>query len=150
MRFLVPFAALMLASCGLPGTGPAQWTTMPPVKLADLEEPAAGTRPIGFQISDGDVKVVFNINLKTVSPIVSEVIFEIDGQRRVYRNEKEFWYQFTWPGGASARTSPVEGCTRTTEPSILSASTDPSLGSVSRLRTPVPTGRCDGWRCRSR
>ncbi len=45
MRFLVPFAALMLASCGLPGTGPAQWTTMPPIKLAELEEPAAGTRP---------------------------------------------------------------------------------------------------------
>jgi type VI secretion system protein ImpL len=43
-------------------------------------------------------KVVFNINLKTVSPIVSEVIFELDGQRRVYRNEKEFWYQFEWPG----------------------------------------------------
>ncbi|NUQ75782.1 MAG: type VI secretion system membrane subunit TssM [Polyangiaceae bacterium] len=43
-------------------------------------------------------KVVFNINLKTVSPIVSDVVFEIDGQRRVYRNEKEFWYQFTWPG----------------------------------------------------
>lgn len=43
-------------------------------------------------------KVVFNINLKTVSPIVSEVVFELDGQRRLYRNEKEFWYQFTWPG----------------------------------------------------
>jgi type VI secretion system protein ImpL len=42
--------------------------------------------------------VVFNINLKTVSPIVSEVVFEIDGQRRLYRNEKEFWYEFTWPG----------------------------------------------------
>lgn len=43
-------------------------------------------------------RVVFNINLKTVSPIVSEVVFELDGQRRTYRNEKEFWYQFAWPG----------------------------------------------------
>jgi hypothetical protein len=45
MRLFVPFAALMLASCGLPGTGPAQWTTMPPVKFAELEEPVPGTRP---------------------------------------------------------------------------------------------------------
>ncbi|MCC6558965.1 MAG: type VI secretion system membrane subunit TssM [Polyangiaceae bacterium] len=43
-------------------------------------------------------EVVFNINMKTVSPIVSEVIFEIDGQRRLYRNEKEIWQTFTWPG----------------------------------------------------
>ncbi len=51
MRFLVPFAALMLASCGLPGTGPAQWTTMPPVKLAELEEPVPGTRPAPPDVS---------------------------------------------------------------------------------------------------
>jgi type VI secretion system protein ImpL len=43
-------------------------------------------------------EVTFNINLKTVSPIVSEVIFEIDGQKRLYRNEKEFWHEFKWPG----------------------------------------------------
>jgi type VI secretion system protein ImpL len=43
-------------------------------------------------------KVVFHINMKTVSPIVSEVIFEIDGQKRLYRNEKEMWQTFTWPG----------------------------------------------------
>ena len=43
-------------------------------------------------------KVVFNINLKTVSPIVSEVVFEVDGQRKLYRNEKEFWQTFNWPG----------------------------------------------------
>jgi type VI secretion system protein ImpL len=42
--------------------------------------------------------VAFNVNLKTVSPIVSEVVFEIDGQKRVYRNEKEFWHTFKWPG----------------------------------------------------
>ena len=43
-------------------------------------------------------KVQFNINLKTVSPIVSEVEFEIDGQKKLYRNEKEFWQSFEWPG----------------------------------------------------
>jgi type VI secretion system protein ImpL len=42
--------------------------------------------------------VVFQINLKTVSPIVSDVVFEVDGQTRNYRNEKEFWYEFKWPG----------------------------------------------------
>ncbi|AKT38902.1 type VI secretion system membrane subunit TssM [Chondromyces crocatus] len=43
-------------------------------------------------------KVTFYINMKTVSPIVSEVLFEVDGQQRLYRNEKEFWHTFTWPG----------------------------------------------------
>jgi type VI secretion system protein ImpL len=42
--------------------------------------------------------VTFQVNLKTVSPIVSEVIFEIDGQKRLYRNEKPFFYEFKWPG----------------------------------------------------
>jgi type VI secretion system protein ImpL len=42
--------------------------------------------------------VSFQINLKTVSPIVSEVIFELDGQKRLYRNEKPFFYEFKWPG----------------------------------------------------
>jgi len=35
--------------------------------------------------------VEFQVNLRTVSPIVAEVILEIDGQKRLYRNEKEFW-----------------------------------------------------------
>jgi type VI secretion system protein ImpL len=42
--------------------------------------------------------VTFSINLKTVSPIVSEVIFEVDGQKKMYRNEKEIWQDFAWPG----------------------------------------------------
>jgi type VI secretion system protein ImpL len=46
-------------------------------------------------------QVVFHINMKTVSPIVSEVVFEIDGQERLYRNEKEFWHSFKWPGEGS-------------------------------------------------
>jgi type VI secretion system protein ImpL len=58
-------------------------------------------------------KVSFSINLKTVSPIVSEVIFDIDGQVRQYRNEKEFWYSFDWPGkkptGASIRVRGAGG-----------------------------------------
>ncbi|AUX44714.1 hypothetical protein SOCE26_061810 [Sorangium cellulosum] len=52
-----------------------------------------------FGSAGGDApKVVFHINMKTVSPIVSEVIFEVDGQKRLYRNEKEFWHTFNWPG----------------------------------------------------
>ncbi len=46
-----------------------------------------------------DPEVSFLVNLKTVSPIVSDVILEIDGQVRQYRNEKEFWHTFKWPGG---------------------------------------------------
>ncbi len=42
--------------------------------------------------------VKFRVNLTTVSPIVSEIEFEIDGQKRLYRNEKEFWHSFVWPG----------------------------------------------------
>ncbi len=49
-------------------------------------------------IKGEDPGVEFQINLKTVSPIVSDVILEIDGQTRHYRNEKEFWYEFKWPG----------------------------------------------------
>jgi type VI secretion system protein ImpL len=55
-----------------------------------------------FPVSDGEEagkpRVEFQVNLKTVSPIVSEVIFEIDGQKRVYRNEKEIWKPMVWPG----------------------------------------------------
>jgi type VI secretion system protein ImpL len=43
-------------------------------------------------------RVEFQINLKTVSPIVSEVILEIDGQKRLYRNERELWNPMVWPG----------------------------------------------------
>ena len=53
-------------------------------------------------------KVELQVNVKTVSPIVSEILFELDGQKRLYRNEKELWFPFTWPGpnageGASIR-----------------------------------------------
>jgi type VI secretion system protein ImpL len=49
----------------------------------------------------GKPHVEFQINLKTVSPIVSEVILEVDGQKRLYRNEKEFWNPMVWPGQKS-------------------------------------------------
>jgi type VI secretion system protein ImpL len=66
-----------------------------------------------FPIGEEKPKVAFNINLKTVSPIVSEVIFDIDGQVRSYKNEKEFWYSFEWPGkkptGASIRVRGAGG-----------------------------------------
>lgn len=48
--------------------------------------------------SQGDPGVKFKVNLTTVSPIVSEIVFELDGQKRSYRNEREFWRNFTWPG----------------------------------------------------
>jgi type VI secretion system protein ImpL len=56
-------------------------------------------------------KVVFQVNLKTVSPIVSEVTFEVDGQKKTYRNEKEFWKTFEWPGpdGPSGAALTVRG-----------------------------------------
>jgi len=66
-----------------------------------------------FGSGDEKPKITFNINLKTVSPIVSEVVFDIDGQVRQYRNEKEFWYAFEWPGkkptGASIRVRGAGG-----------------------------------------
>ncbi|HZO12584.1 MAG TPA: type VI secretion system membrane subunit TssM [Polyangiaceae bacterium] len=43
-------------------------------------------------------QVRFRVNLKTVSPIVSDIEFELDGQKKLYRNEKEFWHEFKWPG----------------------------------------------------
>ncbi len=59
-------------------------------------------------------KLEFNVNLTTVSPIVSEIIFTLDGDKRLYRNEKEFWHEFTWPGpepatGASIRIKGAGG-----------------------------------------
>ena len=66
-----------------------------------------------FVTGEEKPKVSFSINLKTVSPIVSEVVFDIDGQVRRYRNEKEFWYTFDWPGktptGASIRVRGAGG-----------------------------------------
>jgi type VI secretion system protein ImpL len=52
--------------------------------------------------SGGDPKVVFYVNLTSASPIVSEITFELDGVKRVYRNEKEFWRKFEWPGAEAA------------------------------------------------
>ncbi len=43
-------------------------------------------------------KLEFSVNLTTVSPIVSEIIFDLDGQERIYKNEKEAWKTFEWPG----------------------------------------------------
>ena len=54
--------------------------------------------------AEGEPGVKFRVNLTTVSPIVSEIEFELDGQRRLYRNEREFWHSFVWPG-------PEEGLT---------------------------------------
>jgi len=45
MRFFVLFASLLLAGCGLPGTGPGEWTTMPPLRQVQIEDEEGGTRP---------------------------------------------------------------------------------------------------------
>lgn len=50
----------------------------------------------------GDPKLAFNVSMTTVSPIVSEIAFELDGMQRVYKNEKEYWKAFEWPGPAGA------------------------------------------------
>ncbi|MFO0615504.1 MAG: type VI secretion system membrane subunit TssM [Polyangiaceae bacterium] len=55
-----------------------------------------------------DPSVDFFINLTTVSPIVSEVIFEIDGDIRRYRNEKEFQTAFTWPGKGKTKGARIQ------------------------------------------
>lgn len=56
-------------------------------------------------------KVVFQVNLKDVSPIVSEVTFEVDKQKKIYRNERTFWKTFEWPGpeGPSGAAITVRG-----------------------------------------
>jgi type VI secretion system protein ImpL len=51
--------------------------------------------------AQGQPGIKFRINLTTVSPIVSEIIFELDGKQRIYKNEKEFWHEFVWPGEAA-------------------------------------------------
>jgi type VI secretion system protein ImpL len=56
----------------------------------------------GQGAKEGEAGIKFRINLTTVSPIVSEIEFELDGQKRLYRNEKEFWYDFQWPGPEAA------------------------------------------------
>ena len=48
----------------------------------------------------GEPSLELSVKLTTVSPIVSEIVFELDGKKRVYKNEKEFWQAFTWPGEA--------------------------------------------------
>ncbi len=52
--------------------------------------------------AQGEPGIKFRVNLKTVSPIVSDIEFVLDGQQRVYRNEREFWHTFSWPGEAEA------------------------------------------------
>lgn len=52
--------------------------------------------------SQGEPGLRFRVNLTTVSPIVSDIEFELDGQKRLYRNEKEFWHNFKWPGDEAA------------------------------------------------
>jgi type VI secretion system protein ImpL len=92
---------------------------IPNTSLAGSPRPARRFTPFNSQmynclervheISDalfgqGEPGVKFRVNLTTVSPIVSDIEFELDGQRRRYRNEKEFWHSFVWPG-------PEEGLT---------------------------------------
>ena len=86
---------------------------IPNTSLAGTPRPARRFTPFNPQmyncleraheISDalfaqGEPGIKFRVNLTTVSPIVGEIEFELDGQKRLYRNEKEFWHNFVWPG----------------------------------------------------
>jgi type VI secretion system protein ImpL len=67
-----------------------------------------------WQPGQEDPKLIFNVNLTTVSPIVSQIIFDLDGVQKLYRNEKEYWQTFEWPGpngptGASIRIKGAGG-----------------------------------------
>lgn len=62
----------------------------------------------------GEAGVTFKVNLTTVSPVVSEIIFELDGKKLIYKNEKQFWHTVKWPGdealaGASIRIKGAGG-----------------------------------------
>ena len=67
--------------------------------------------------AQGDPKVVFRVNLTTVSPIVSEIAFEVDGVKRRYRNEREFWHTMQWPGpdGPTGASITIRGAGGLTE-----------------------------------
>lgn len=74
------------------------FTPFNPLMYNCLERSHEITDALWPGLKGDDPNVKFQINLKTVSPIVSDIMFELDGQKRTYRNEKEFWYQFSWPG----------------------------------------------------
>jgi type VI secretion system protein ImpL len=88
-------------------------TFIPDTSLAGTPRPARRFTPFNPQMyaclertheitdalfAQGEPGVKFRVNLTTVSPIVSDIEFELDGQRRNYRNEREFWHSFVWPG----------------------------------------------------
>jgi type VI secretion system protein ImpL len=77
------------------------YTPFSPLMYSCLERADEITDALWPGGAGDEPNVQFQINLKTVSPIVSHVVFEVDGQRREYRNEKEFFYEFKWPGGES-------------------------------------------------
>jgi len=59
--------------------------------------------------SDGAL-VSFDVNLHSVSEKVAEVLFEVEGVSRTYRNEPERWLTVTWPGkGAHGARLRVKG-----------------------------------------
>jgi type VI secretion system protein ImpL len=75
------------------------FTPFRPLMYPCLKRADEITEALWGEGAEGDKpKVEFQVNLKTVSPIVSEVVFELDGQKRIYKNEKEFWNPMTWPG----------------------------------------------------
>ncbi|WP_394822136.1 type VI secretion system membrane subunit TssM [Pendulispora albinea] len=59
--------------------------------------------------ADGAV-VAFDVNLHSVSERIAEVVLEVEGQTRTYRNEPERWLTVTWPGkGAHGAKLKVRG-----------------------------------------
>jgi type VI secretion system protein ImpL len=90
----IPMAHLQ--GSGAPKAKP--FTPFAPLMYNCLKRADEITEALWPNYKGDEPEVRFQINLKTVSPIISDVIFEVDGQKRNYRNEKEFWYEFKWPG----------------------------------------------------
>jgi len=54
--------------------------------------------------------VMFDVNLHSVSSTIAQVMFEVDGVSRTYKNEPEQWLRVQWPGkGAHGARLAVRG-----------------------------------------
>jgi type VI secretion system protein ImpL len=66
-----------------------------------------------FPPKSDHAEIVFEVNLHSVSPTIAQVIFDVDGVSRTYKNEPEQWLRVTWPGktahGARMRVRGASG-----------------------------------------
>lgn len=77
--------------------------------LSGLQEGAnGGAAPSGGE-GGGGPRVEFELNLHSVSENVAEVVIEVDGQSKTYRNGPEEWLPIKWPNAqAKERGSRVK------------------------------------------